>query len=308
MRDDFCVFILTHGRPDRQATLSLLNRSGYTGKIFLVIDDEDATADRYREKYGDRVLQFDKAAAALTFDEADNFDDRRAIVYARNTCFTLARQVGVRYFVELDDDYHSFAHRYTGNGEPCYIKVGDMDAVFSALVDFLAATPALTVALSQGGDFIGGGPPVPSLRRKAMNSFVCDVERPFQFVGRINEDVNTYVRRGGLGDLFFTVMAAQLVQENTQQNRGGMTDIYLDGGTFRKSFYSVLYNPSCVRISTLGDHGQKEGQNRNARHRIHHRINWNAAVPVILREEHRKPRPPDPPAAPPPPPSSKPSV
>ncbi|EFI4081186.1 TPA: hypothetical protein J5F60_004390 [Escherichia coli] len=43
MRDDFCVFILTHGRPDKVLTYRTLRRAGYTGKIFIVVDDEDKT-------------------------------------------------------------------------------------------------------------------------------------------------------------------------------------------------------------------------------------------------------------------------
>ncbi|MBF8851426.1 hypothetical protein FC325_12155 [Escherichia coli] len=43
MRDDFCAFILTHGRPDKVLTYRTLRRAGYTGKIFIVVDDEDKT-------------------------------------------------------------------------------------------------------------------------------------------------------------------------------------------------------------------------------------------------------------------------
>lgn len=36
MRDDFAVLILTHGRPEQQHTLRSLERSGYTGRVYLV--------------------------------------------------------------------------------------------------------------------------------------------------------------------------------------------------------------------------------------------------------------------------------
>ena len=55
MRDDFCAFILTHGRPDRVHTFKTLQRSGYTGKVYIVIDDEDKTEAEYRKRFGDRV-------------------------------------------------------------------------------------------------------------------------------------------------------------------------------------------------------------------------------------------------------------
>lgn len=33
-----------------------------------------------------------------------------------------------------------------------------------------------------------------------MNSFICDTERPFSFMGRFNEDVNTYITHGETGE------------------------------------------------------------------------------------------------------------
>jgi hypothetical protein len=41
MNKDFCIFILCHGRPEIQSTFNSLKNQGYTGKIFIVIDDED---------------------------------------------------------------------------------------------------------------------------------------------------------------------------------------------------------------------------------------------------------------------------
>lgn len=83
MRDDFCAFILTHGRPDKVLTYRTLRRAGYTGKIFIVVDDEDKTRHQYMAEFGEQVLVFSKADIASRFDEADNFCDRRSIFYAR---------------------------------------------------------------------------------------------------------------------------------------------------------------------------------------------------------------------------------
>lgn len=288
MRDDFCAFILTHGRPDRVHTYTTLRRSGYTGRIYLVIDDEDDAAPEYRRRFGDEVLVFSKATVAAEIDEADNTGDRRAIVYARNACWDLAREVGVRYFIQLDDDYNSgFYIRWNSAieyGNTPRIKQS-IEAVFDAMIDFLDASGALTVAMSQGGDHIGGGDGRggPRLTRKAMNSFVCSVDRPFQFRGRINEDVNTYTCGSREGLLFFTVMQAQVNQLATQSNAGGMTETYLAGGTYLKSFYSVMFCPSGVRVGEMGDP-------RSPHYRLHHDIDWPRVAPKILHERHRKER------------------
>ena len=86
---DFVIFILTNGRPNNVHTARSLRNHGYTGKIILVIDDEDKTAEEYLDKFKD-VEVFSKKEIAQEFDEADNFDDRRSIVYARNACFKIA--------------------------------------------------------------------------------------------------------------------------------------------------------------------------------------------------------------------------
>jgi hypothetical protein len=105
MRDDFCAFILSHGRPDRVHTYKTLMKAGYTGKVYIVIDDEDKTADEYRKIYGDKVLQFCKQEYAEKLDEGDNTGKRTSTIYARAAMFDLAPQVGCKYFIQLDDDY-----------------------------------------------------------------------------------------------------------------------------------------------------------------------------------------------------------
>ena len=81
--------------------------------------------------------------------------------------------------------------------------------------------------------------------------------------GTFNEDVNTYTSKGRAGALCFTVMQARLNQLDTQSNSGGMTDTYVDGGTYLKSFYSVMYCPSSVKVGELADP-------RSPHRRLHH--------------------------------------
>ena len=289
MRDDFCAFILTHGRPDNVATYKTLRKQGYTGKIYLVIDDEDESGDRYREIYGDEVITFSKSDTALTFDEGDNFSDRRAVVYARNAIWEIAKSVGVDYFIELDDDYSAFMYRIGDDGFYGHWYARP-DWLFSEMCDYLGATTFATVALSQGGDHIGGGGSmsVNGTKRKAMNAFVCKTDRPFQFLGRINEDTTSYTTLQRAGVPFLTVMATQVNQKATQSNAGGLTDIYLSMGTYIKSFYSVMFCPSAVRVGTLKDAGAKGGTKTDGHARLHHRVDWNACAPKIIREAHKK--------------------
>lgn len=284
MRDDFVVFILSHGRPHHIHTLrSLLDVGKYTGRWFIVIDNEDKTADVYIDKYKEHVLIFDKLEISKTFDTYDNFRERRTVVYARNACFDLAKKVGAKYFLELDDDYTRFEYRYrSANNEKLKAKNCEkLDKIFDSMISFLEESGALTIAFCQGGDFIGGlggNRYCKKILRKAMNTFFIRTDNPFLFTGRINEDVNTYVTLGMRGELLLSITDFDIEQVQTQGQAGGMTEAYLDTGTYLKSFYTVMAAPSCVEVVPMGP----------SHPRLHHHINWNNCVPKIINEKWKK--------------------
>jgi hypothetical protein len=283
MLDDFCIFILSHGRPENVITLKTILKAGYTGDYYIIIDNEDKTADRYYELFGDRIIMFDKKAVAETFDEAGNFEDRRSVVYARNACFDIAKEIGVTYFMELDDDYTHFAYQMDNNYEAKFTMVRkSLDKLIGFMLEYYKSIPAKSIAMSQGGDWVGGI--VNDIdkninrRRKCMNTFFCSTQRPFQFVGRINEDVNTYTWYQSMGNLFITYPIIRVQQVETQGNTGGMTELYLDSGTYVKSFYTVLFMPSSVTVGIM--------QSRHKR--LHHMVKWDNTVPCIIQEKYRK--------------------
>jgi len=281
MPNNFAALILTNGRANNVKTYHTLKKCGYTGRIILVVDNEDETIDEYKDRYGSEVVVFNKEAISKTFDEADNFNDKRAIVYARNASFEIAKKLGIKYFIQLDDDYTVFNYKFTNTNEYCERSIKDLDGVFKTLIKYHENTNIKSVAMAQGGDFIGGKnsgfASKIKPKRKCMNTFICSTERPFQFVGRINEDVNTYTSVQGRGEVFLTIPNVEVKQCQTQANNGGMTDIYLDNGTYIKSFYSIIFSPSCVKIALMGVK-QK---------RLHHKVNWKAAVPVIISEDYK---------------------
>lgn len=283
-KDDFCFFILSYKRPNNIKTLNTLKKLNYSGKWYIIVDDSDETIEQYKELYKDHVIVFNKKEVSKKFDVGDNFSNMKAVVYARNVTFEIAKKLDIKYFMQLDDDYVSFYFKLDQNGEITKKpKIKNFDGVIESTIDYFITGNFDCLAYSQNGDFIGGNESSFltegfSLKRKAMNTMLCATDKPFQFVGKINEDVNAYVFNGSQGKLFGTVNFICVQQVQTQKNKGGLTDIYLDSGTYVKSFYSILYNPSCVKISKLG----------NTNPRIHHKINWNCAVPKIVDEKYKK--------------------
>lgn len=282
MRDDFCVFIISYDRPKNVPTINTLEKHGYTGDWYIVVDHDDDVKPYQQEHGEDRVLKLDKDDALPELDRGDNFNHRNCNVYARQQMWDLANELGYDYFLVLDDDYTTFEFRFGGNREyGLRDRVEDLDRIIDASIDYLDTAELDTLCTAQGGDWIGGenagiahGGKV-GTKRKAMNSFLCRTDSPFDFRGTINEDVNTYVRAQQLGKIFLTYNIVSLEQERTQQEDGGLTDIYLSQGTYVKSFYTILYSPSSVTLTKMGG---------EADDRIHHRVNWKTSVPKIVPE------------------------
>lgn len=284
---DFAVFILTHGRATNVLTYKTLRRQGYTGRIVLMVDDEDEAVNEYKEIFPDQVYVFSKQEAINLTDSGDNFNKRNSVVFARNYNFVLAEKLGIKYFLQLDDDYTAF--RFTFDNDKNYITkniaIKNLDSVIASLLKFYISSGAKAIAMSQGGDFIGGENSGIAkyhrdgrLSRKVMNSFFCSTDRPFKFSGRLNEDVTLYVERGNKGDMFITVPRIRLEQKETQKDAGGNQDIYRELGTYAKSFYTVMYAPSCVKITEMGVTSR----------RLHHVVKWKYAVPMLLSADLKK--------------------
>lgn len=284
MNRDYCALIVTHGRPERVITLKTLQDCGYSGKVFLVVDDQDKTLSTYQDKYGDSVIVFNKEKYIFLTDDGDNFNEKRAVIYARNACFDIAEQLGYKFFIVLDDDYTEFRYKMDNHFRYGDKKIKSLDVVFEKLFDYYKSINAYALCIAQNGDYIGGAENNLHIsmgrRRKAMNVWMLSTERRFKYIGKINEDLTTSVVLQNKGErLFLTYPLLTIQQVETQQNPGGLTDIYLALGTYVKSFYSVMYAPSAVKVAMMGD----------THRRLHHQVNWECAAPCIIREKWRKP-------------------
>ncbi len=279
MRNDFAVIIPTHGRHDRVFTIDSLKKSGYTGNFYLLCDDEDKQLDKYKTKYGDKVMVFSKDDYKGKFDKMDNFGNKACVVYARNAMWDIAKKIGLKYFAVADDDYTAFEYRITSEGGYYSKRIKNINDVFNSYTDFLITSKVDTVCFAQGGDFIGGKDNNKvangfKVSRKMMNLYFFDVDKPIEFKGTINEDLTSSVTEGRAGRVILTSLMNSIVQRETQAQAGGLTEIYLELGTYVKSFYSVIAAPSCVKVALMG----------NNQARIHHQVTWKNAVPKIIRE------------------------
>ena len=95
MRNDFAVFIITHGRPDSQLTYNTLLSCGYTGKVYFVLDDTDKTIQEYIDNFGaNKIFVFNKNHY-INSDEYGNGTNEgiySCAVYARRAVEDIAKQ------------------------------------------------------------------------------------------------------------------------------------------------------------------------------------------------------------------------
>jgi hypothetical protein len=281
MENNFAVFIMVYSRPDNNLTYKTLRKCGYTGTIYLVADHDDIELQGYKANYGDNVCVIDKSEFANNYDAGDNSGDLRSTMYKSNRIFDIAEELKIDYFYIMCDDYYEFDYMFKDDIKGMKL-CKDLDIVFFNTLKFYKSCNIKTLAFAQTGDFIGGieneNGAYRFSKRKAMNTFLCSTKRRFDFVGRLNEDVTTYCLLGQRGDLFLTIPVFAINQKDTQQQKKGLTEAYIDNGTYVKSMFSVIYNPSCVKASMM-----------NATHkRIHHSINWGATTPMIINEKYKK--------------------
>ena len=274
--------IITYKRANQQATVKTLRRNGYTGDIYLIVDDSDPQLDTYKKLYGENVLVFSKAKVRKRMDTMVNSPIWGAGVYARNFAFRAAKKLGYKYFVSMDDDYSGFYYKVDGDGEYANTRIQDLDRIIKAHVRFLVKTNISCVAWAQGGDFQGGE--VGQLARsrfkpmrKMMNVFFFRTDRPIKFSGVMNGDSVTGLDYGRRGHIILTNCLICTIPIQSQTLEGGLTDLYKEMGTYSKSFFSVLMNPSATKVAYLPDIG-----------RVHHVITGRYAYPLIVSEKLRK--------------------
>ena len=282
------VFILSHGRPNKQLTYTTLRREGYTGPIRIVCDDEDSTVEDYKKNFPGEVLVFNKAETIKKTETFYNQPYHKTVMYARHTLYDFSRQLGWTHFIMMDDDYYhiyfKWNHYYKEVGLTRFkgMEAQRLDELFDATFDLLADSRASTISFAQGGDTLGGSSGKAGthwISRKAMNSHFVDVNRPLDFRGFVNEDVNLYAEFPG-NRFIFQTNRVSVDPAHTQQNGGGATDLYLAFGTYVKSFMTVICAPSCTKVMFM-QFGKQQG-------RMHHCVKMGCASPAILSGRWKK--------------------
>ena len=249
MRKDFAIFILTHGRPYNQDTLKALKKAGYTGQIYLVVDDLDCTQYEYKKLY-DCVLVFDKMKYVELSETGISNPHINFAVFARNAIEDMAKDAGLKYFAMVDDDLVKFRFRYEEDGKLRSVDVHNMDDVIESYIEFMETGNIPIVTLASQFRFIGGASNIPPINspkwRLGFTFYIRSVDKEIKWLSNICEDRITCILYNRKGYVWLQLPFVQLdTLEMHGVNDGGNSDTYREITDFYRIFFTEVFVPDC---------------------------------------------------------------
>lgn len=273
------LYIISKGRP-QCTTAKTLKRIGYIGEWFIVCGNNDETLPQYIEKWGkEKVLVFDWYEQIKHTDVMDNFGFENMPSGAspvRNAVFDFSRARGEIRHWQMDDDFTNFY--LTSLKENKNIR---LDGVLLYKWLCRVARYAHDARLSNIG-ITQSDEAYPSNAKKAGNrvygvhNMSNDPQITPEWKGRFNDDTihAINVHRLGMGKEFqFRFLS--FVTKRTQAEKGGLTDMYQNLGTVRKTAYLMLIAPNAAKLTIKHK-------------RYHHDVSWEKLIVKTISERWRK--------------------
>lgn len=280
MRKDFACIVISHGRPDC-STVKVLQSSGYTGEIYIVVDDEDETLPDYLAKYGDGVHVFHKTD---NFDTGDLGGNTGVATYARNECRKVAEKHGLKYYFMLDDDLETLSYRYNDDGHLRSIKARGLDKLFEGICEYFDEAPVQCLGFGNAVDYIGGVPTFENSKanRTVMNSYFLRTANKFDWAGRYSEDSIADVLQSRKGQAWFRFTPVMNIfsvwlPKKAGKYTGGCIPSYESEGSFKLRFYATMFCPDCILV-------------RQTENGFDNSIDTKSAYPKIISSRFKKKR------------------
>lgn len=250
MSNEYAVFIITHGRPRNQLTVSTLRSRGYTGKIYLVVDTDDLCLNEYKQLYGDAVLTFDKSEYIRRTDTGLSEPYANFAVFARNATEDIARNLGYKYIVVMDDDLTNFRFRYDDNGSFKSIKITNtMQAVMDEYVNYLAVADISCLCFGVHNNYMRGTDALYTVNPRTRLCFTVFFRNlKFEVDWKLNmcEDRITSIDSSRKGQVWLQLLNVQVDTVAIGGTvAGGNSSVYNSLDKFKQTFFPVMIFPDC---------------------------------------------------------------
>lgn len=272
------ILIPSYHRPYNIKTAKYFLKKGWDSKkIHIVIDDEADDRVDYEnetELLGCNLHIFNMAEARARFDYVHRPSvSRRSAGQARNMFYDLVKDLGIDFYLVIDDDTTNYQVRpyavYTRSA-----KGEDLVNVFDAIREFMLKRKIGVFGLSQTGDMFAV-PYLNVLRNKVMNTTFINTKYIYRGERGIQDnDTSQFV--GIMNEGYFTGSLASglvLAQTASAKQDGGLTDLYRENKLLNKSLVTPIQFPTAI-------HAEKQQKNGG---RLHHKINARYLYPKILK-------------------------
>lgn len=278
---NFAVFITTHSRVDSMTTYDTLRRAGYTGKIYVVIDNEDAQKMRYLNRYPD-VLVYNKQLQFNKCDKVIKTEQKASVTYARNAVEEYAKQFKLDAFLVCDDDIVGLRYRWVeGTTVRSLAMNGGLDEVLQMYAEFMCVHKIAVSSFVHMLFYMSGVHDLDkriSEQRDAVQIFFRNTEFPMNWIGVMRQDILTNTETSKRGYVWWALpyitYDAKAMNE-TGNNEGGMKETYDNISEYQRTFLGVITSPSCIKVGCAND-------------RI--KMSWNksAAYPMIVSSRYKR--------------------
>lgn len=278
---NFKIFITSHNSPKECVSACSLRTAGYTGEICIVIDDEDPKFYEYSYYYGQNLFVFNKQKYVdkLDIGMSKSNPQLAAVLYARAAVEDYAKELGIDYFIVMDDDIYGFRYRYVDGEKLCSKPVEKFDNVIDNYIQFMRDTNSICLSFANDGSFIGGADVVTSgkmlERRSCHTLFLRDTSKEFEWKFAVNEDYVSSLLYANIGELMFTLPFVQRNISGMNDRQEGMHDLYESTTEFQRAFYNVIACPWTCTVTEYKNHFVV-------------RTDKNTAYPKIVSSEYRR--------------------
>lgn len=244
----YAVFIISHERADRVETYSTLRSSGYTGQIYVVIDDEDTQLLKYQNRFGTDVLVFNKRRCSDATDTLESSKRSASAVYARNAVEVMANARGLDAFIVMDDDITNLRFRWMEDDVCKSLRAGSLDSVLDWYCEYLCTCDIATLSFEHCMFYLGGiSDDKIANERWTYQIHIRNVKYPVDWIAVFNEDIITEISTATRGYIWWSL--PHIVFDNVAMNceSGGVKELYESISKYKRAFMATVANPSSCK-------------------------------------------------------------